>query len=66
MSELPAALVKGPTPLRRHCPFIEHEGTEEDFANQTRDRPRGQFPPVDANDLDFGAPIEGESDESTL
>ena len=44
-----------PTPIRRHCPFIEHEGTEEDFAIQTHNRPRVQFPPIDANGFDFGS-----------
>ena len=55
-----------PTPLRLQCPFIEHEGAEEDYAIQTHNRPRVQFSPINPEDFDSRAPIEEESDESNL
>jgi hypothetical protein len=55
-----------PTPLRLQCPFIEHEGTEKDFAIQTHNRSRVQFPPIDPKDFDFGAPIEEGGNEFNL
>jgi len=35
-----------PTPMRQCCPFLLHDGDEEDFAVQRENRPRVQYPPA--------------------
>jgi hypothetical protein len=47
-----------PTPMRQQCLFLIHEGDEEDFAVQRHNRPRIQYPVVELDWHDLGAPVE--------
>ncbi len=47
-----------PTPMRQHCLFLLHDGDEEDFAVQRHNRPRIQYPVVELDWYDLGAPVE--------
>jgi hypothetical protein len=47
-----------PTPMRQHCLFLLHDGDEEDFAVQRYNRPRIQYPVVELDWYDLGAPVE--------
>jgi hypothetical protein len=47
-----------PTPMRQHCLFLIHEGDEEDFAMQRHNRPRIQYPVIELDWYDLGAPAE--------
>lgn len=46
-----------PTPMRQHCLFLLHEGDEEDFAVQRHNRSRIQYPVIEPDWTDLGAPI---------
>lgn len=47
-----------PTPVRQHCLFLIHEGDEEDFAMQWHNRPRIQYPVIELEWYDLGAPAD--------
>jgi len=49
-----------PTPRRRECPFLSHDGDDEDFALQRLNRPRVQHPLPTFELGDFGVPPEDE------
>jgi hypothetical protein len=50
-----------PTPMRQHCLFLLHEGDEEDFALQRHNRPRIQYPVVELDWYNLGAPVEDDT-----
>jgi hypothetical protein len=54
----PSGELFDPTPMRQHCRFLLHEGDEEDFALQRHNRPRIQYPVIELNWHDLGAPVE--------
>jgi hypothetical protein len=47
-----------PTPMRQHCPFLLHEGDDDDFAVQRNNRPRIQYPVIEPDWCDLSAPID--------
>jgi hypothetical protein len=52
------------TPLNRHCPFILHLGTDEEFERLRHERPRVEYPSIDFSALGYCVPVEDSSDES--
>jgi hypothetical protein len=51
------------TPLDCDCPFIIHQGTEEEFERLTRNCPRVQYPPAEFGEDFLSAPVEDEDGE---
>ena len=49
-----------PTPMRQQCPFLIHEGDEEDFVLRRHNRPPIQYPVVELDWYTLGARAENE------